>query len=143
MTFWAPDAPTTHVQPYANEPDYFEDRSVLLEIRLSNGNASAMLDLTGLDSLGYWRRVELAEYDSVIERLTRLVNGKETRKPGLLESSVTQSRRFAKEGGHLRMVLGPTVHICGHDDEYIMRVATLLLELFVAPRREGYAVSWG
>jgi hypothetical protein len=143
MTFWAPDAPTNRVQPYEDEPDYFENRSVLPEIGLSNSNATRMLDLMGLDSTGYCGRVELADFDPVIERLTNLVNREEARKPGLLEPSVHQSRRFVKEGNRLRMVTGPTIYMGGRDDEYIVRVATRLLELFVAARREGYAVSWG
>jgi hypothetical protein len=144
ITFWAPQAATERVQPYADEPDYFENRSVLPEINLSNSNATAMLQLMGLDAQAYCGTVAPAELAPVIERLTRVVNDARERVNAVLAPSMsTGVRRLVTEGNVVRVVHGPTVYSGGRDDDYVARRAAELLELFVAARREGFEVTWG
>lgn len=143
ITFWAPQAATVRVQPYPDEPEYFENRSVLPEINLSNSNAWAMLEAMGIkpDHCG---ELASAELDAVITRLTRLVNDASARAPALQASSVTQgARRLSVQGNVVRVAQGPTVYHGGRDDDYVARRAAQLLELFVAARREGFGVCWG
>jgi hypothetical protein len=144
ITFWAPQAPTERVQPYEDEPDYFEDRSVLPQINLANSNAAAMLRLMGLDDQAYCGTVVPAEFAPVIERLTRVVNDARERASAVLAPSVSEGAlRLVAEGNMVRVVRGPTVYSGGRDDDYVTRRATELLELFVAARREGFEVAWG
>lgn len=97
ITFWCPDAPSTVVQPYPDEPGYTVDRSDLPEINVSNSNARALLAVLGFpdevcqDNAG---TVPVAELDDFIARIDRALTHPEYIAP-MLEpamSSISKTR---------------------------------------------------
>lgn len=115
VTFWMPQAPTERVQPYPDEPEYWEDRPVapFIEFNLSNSNAAAMMRLL----------CPAATHDSEIEPCGEfsLEEMARLRQQCILVLNTTRKELeyvdpfIERKPGHA------TVHHGGRDEDYVTR----------------------
>ena len=94
-------------------------------LNFTNGNAAALLALTGLPSMPYGE-IPHERLATSITRLLRVVNSGYCRAPELM--TLVEAPRWS-EGAR--------------SDEYLRRRAGDLLELLASARRQGCGVIWG
>lgn len=149
VTFWAPDAPCTKVQPYEAEPDYWEEQSELPEINVSCLNANRMLRLMGLYTEDLTGSVEPGpEMTALQQRLLVLVNDEDARAPGTAPAYHEPGQRaisVAEADGSLRTVRPgrPDVYAMGTPDHMLKLRLQQLQQLVAKAQQAGYRVCWG
>lgn len=136
VTFYCPKAPTTRVQPYVSEPDYWENRpeAPFIEINMSEGNAWAMLQLIDPDSVhedgcyGEWApRVDLPRIRRAII-LALNTAGKD---------ALVKPVEITGGNGQCLVVE------CGRSPGYVVQRLQQFLALTTAAMDHGYAISFG
>lgn len=145
ITFWAPDAPQELVFPYPeHEPDHKELRSTLPEIKLTAGNAYAMLKALGVEAYhcGSWTVDQLP---SLLERAMKLANEEALRMP-LTSDAVESSghlQRGESDGNVVSLRAGPRMISPGRTDDYVQRTALRFVELLKCAKEGSFVVNWG
>lgn len=128
VTFWMPEAPTEKVQPYDDEPDYWDERPVapFVEINMANSNAAAIMaviDPAGDASCGRWEGEKL---QAVFQRTMKALN-REGTVASLTEPDRQEGRMF----------------YCGRDEDYVTRRLTDMATLLRVAIQHNMAVSYG
>ncbi len=142
ITFWAPTAPTEIIRPFADEPDYTEERSTLPELNISDDNARAFIALLGLE-FDHGGEILPQDFDPLVARCLVLSNRSEARAPALREDKATYSAMRAVEGNLVQLERCLRSYDVGLSDEKVQRYAQTLLKLFASCRPQGYSVVWG
>ncbi len=129
VTFFIPQAPTTKVQPYEDEPDFWDEEyiSPYFDINMSNCNAGAFLreiDPMAADVLaGQWDRHKL---QAIRRKLLRLINS---------HKEIQSLCDPAYQDGNF--------YYGGRDEYYILTRARAMLALVKLAMDNGYTISFG
>lgn len=136
ITFWIPEAPTEKVQPYPDEPDYFETVPLapFFEVNMTAGNANAILALVmpeavnpEEDPYGTWGREELSK----VRQAAMIALATRRKEIAYLDPFISQ------EPGRCKVFSG------GRDEEYVTRRLQELMRLAEVAMAHDYTVSFG
>lgn len=128
VTFFMPDAPTVKIQPYEDEPNYWEEvpASPFVEINMANSNAAAILAVIdpGADYTG--GRWELEKLHAVFKRTMKALNRDDTVSSLILADT---------QVGNL--------FECGRDMDYVTRRLTDMANLLRIAIQHKMPVNYG
>jgi hypothetical protein len=138
ITFWMPQAPVQRVQPYPDEPDYWEviPADPFVEINMGAGNANAILALIAPDCVdreydpcGTWDQAKLAQVRSATIRAL---------------NTEIQTRALSPTVD----IGGPGTGQCrvisfGRDRDYVTQRLENFLALTKVAMEHGFSVSFG
>lgn len=135
VTFWMPQAPVERIQPYKDEPEYWEIVPALpfTEINLANSNARDLLrvlmpEKAYPDLCGEWAQEDLVR---VRRNAIEALNSRRVR-------SGLETKSFSEVGDR-----GCVVYTCGRDADYVTGRLESFLELTRVAMEHEFPVCFG